>query len=94
MLYNSLQVRVFNIDGFLKEKTLKSLISFMDTLEQSDLLEAQETYVELFDRGRAHCLHLFEHVHGDSRDRGQALVDLSGVYKDAGLLILDLLLAK
>ena len=39
----------------------------------------------LFDRGRATFLHLFEHVHGDSRERGQALVDLARVYERAGL---------
>jgi nitrate reductase delta subunit len=56
-----------------------------DELAASDLLEAQEAYVELFDRGRATSLHLFEHVHGDSRDRGQAMVDLQAVYARAGL---------
>jgi nitrate reductase delta subunit len=58
-----------------------------DELAASDLLEAQEAYVELFDRGRATSLHLFEHVHGDSRDRGQAMVDLKAVYARAGLAI-------
>ena len=45
----------------------------------------QERYVELFDRSRALSLHLFEHVHGESRDRGQAMVDLLQVYEQAGL---------
>lgn len=54
-------------------------------LASCDIYEAQETYVELFDRGRAHSLHLFEHVHGESRDRGQAMVDLRGRYIEAGL---------
>ncbi|MBW6495503.1 MAG: hypothetical protein K0B16_13285 [Burkholderiaceae bacterium] len=36
-----------------------------------------EIEVQTFDRGRAQSLHLFEHVHGDSRDRGQAMVDLA-----------------
>ena len=31
-------------------------------------------------------LHLFEHVHGESRDRGQALVDLRAQYEKAGLV--------
>ena len=51
----------------------------------ADLFDAQERYVALFDRGRATSLHLFEHVHGDSRDRGQAMVDLKDVYERAGL---------
>jgi nitrate reductase delta subunit len=54
-------------------------------LAHDDLIECQETYVETFDRGRAHALHLFEHVHGESRDRGQAMVDLRERYLAAGL---------
>ena len=41
--------------------------------------------METFDRGRATSLHLFEHVHGDSRDRGPAMVDLAQTYERAGL---------
>ena len=44
----------------------------------------QETYVATFDRNRSHSLHLFEHVHGESRDRGQAMVDLLQTYRDHG----------
>src|SRR5512143_2371016 len=53
-------------------------------LASGDLLELQERYVALFDRGRRTSLDLFEHVHGDSRDRGQAMVDLKAVYARAG----------
>jgi nitrate reductase delta subunit len=74
-------------EGFLKGKALKNLLSFMDELSASELLEAQEQYVELFDRGRAHCLHLFEHVHGESRFRGQAMIDLAERYASKGLAI-------
>ena len=44
----------------------------------------QENYVATFDRNRAHSLHLFEHVHGESRDRGQAMVDLLETYRQHG----------
>ena len=44
-------------------------------------------HVELFDRGRGTALHLFEHVHGDSRDRGPAMVDLCQTYEAAGLFL-------
>ncbi|MBK5071752.1 nitrate reductase molybdenum cofactor assembly chaperone [Budviciaceae bacterium CWB-B4] len=54
---------------------------------QGNLLDAQEEYSSLFDRGRATSLLLFEHVHGESRDRGQAMVDLLDQYKQAGLQI-------
>lgn len=52
-----------------------------------DLLTLQENYVALFDRGRATSLHLFEHVHGESRDRGQAMVDLLQMYERHGLTL-------
>jgi nitrate reductase molybdenum cofactor assembly chaperone NarJ/NarW len=49
--------------------------------------QAEAEYVEIFDRGRSTALHLFEHVHGDSRERGPALVDLAQTYEAAGLLL-------
>ena len=50
-------------------------------------LRTEAEYVELFDRGRRTALHLFEHVHGDSRDRGPAMVDLAQTYERAGLYL-------
>lgn len=61
----------------------------MDALRQADPLEAESDYVELFDRGRSTSLHLFEHVHGDSRDRGPALIDLGQTYETAGLILAE-----
>lgn len=63
------------------------LAALMDELSAADALDAQERYVELFDRGRATSLHLFEHVHGEARDRGQAMVDLNALYARHGLAI-------
>ncbi|UDJ84702.1 nitrate reductase molybdenum cofactor assembly chaperone [Kosakonia oryzae] len=60
---------------------------FLRDLTAQDLLDAQSTYSELFDRGRATSLLLFEHVHGESRDRGQAMVDLLEQYERHGLLL-------
>lgn len=57
----------------------------LEDLEKTDLLKSQERYVALFDRSRALSLHLFEHVHGESRDRGQAMVDLQSMYAARGL---------
>jgi nitrate reductase delta subunit len=56
-------------------------------MKSRDLLDLQEDYVALFDRTPSLSLHLFEHIHGDSRDRGQALADLLKVYEDAGLFM-------
>lgn len=74
-------------EGLLSRRALKGILGFMDALGRQELMEAQEIYVDTFDRGRAHCLHLFEHVHGESRDRGQAMVDLAGLYKTKGLAV-------
>lgn len=63
------------------------LLAFMRELQSADLLELQERYVGLFDRSKAVSLHLFEHVHGESRDRGQAMVDLQRLYASKGLLL-------
>ncbi len=56
-------------------------------LARLDPMEVESRYVETFDRGRATSLHLFEHVHGDSRDRGPAMVDLAQTYEKAGLVM-------
>jgi nitrate reductase delta subunit len=69
----------------LSKKVQVGLEEFVNNLETSDLMDSQENYVECFDRGRATSLHLFEHVHGDSRERGQAMVDLLQTYKEGGL---------
>ncbi len=53
----------------------------------SDLFDLQERYVLLFDRTRSLSLHLFEHVHGEGRDRGQAMVDLKALYEQYGLIM-------
>jgi nitrate reductase delta subunit len=54
-------------------------------LETSSLIDLQQQYVATFDRNPSHSLHLFEHIHGESRDRGQAMVDLMEEYKRHGL---------
>ena len=54
-------------------------------LESSSLIDLQQQYVATFDRNPSHSLHLFEHIHGESRDRGQAMVDLMEEYKRHGL---------
>ncbi|MEC5408031.1 nitrate reductase molybdenum cofactor assembly chaperone [Paraburkholderia sp. MPAMCS5] len=61
------------------------LDQFIGYCAERDLFTLQENYVALFDRGRATSLYLFEHVHGESRDRGQAMVDLLRMYEEYGL---------
>ncbi len=69
---------------FIAVQQRDELLALVDELHASDLLHAEERYVDLFDRGRAASLHLFEHLHGEGRDRGQAMVDLKRLYEQAG----------
>ncbi|MBW8268868.1 nitrate reductase molybdenum cofactor assembly chaperone [Caldovatus aquaticus] len=64
---------------------MPALDRLLAELGAGDLLDLQEAYVALFDRTRGLCLNLFEHVHGDSRERGPAMVELAGIYAAAGL---------
>jgi len=64
---------------------LGELEALVDGLLAADPLDAEAAYVQLFDRSRSTSLHLFEHVHGDSRDRGPAMIDLAQTYDQAGL---------
>ena len=59
----------------------------LNEMAAGDLYDLQERYVLLFDRTRSLSLHLFEHVHGESRDRGQAMIDLKSQYEAAGLFM-------
>jgi nitrate reductase delta subunit len=75
-----------------KDSRLSSFIKMqlhklLSELATRDLYDLQERYVLLFDRTRSLSLHLFEHVHGESRDRGQAMIDLKQMYEKQGLEI-------
>jgi len=63
------------------------LDALIESLARAEQLAVEADYVELFDRGRGTSLHLFEHVHGDSRDRGPAMIDLAQTYEKAGLFL-------
>jgi nitrate reductase molybdenum cofactor assembly chaperone NarJ/NarW len=62
----------------------EDLLDLIAEIGHGDLYSAEEHYIDLFDRGRALSLHLFEHLHGDSRDRGAAMVELKRLYTAAG----------
>lgn len=74
-------------EGCLPEKNRDRLDRILEDLATRDLFDCQERYVLLFDRTRSLSLHLFEHIHGESRDRGQAMVDLQQLYESKGLYL-------
>jgi nitrate reductase molybdenum cofactor assembly chaperone NarJ/NarW len=71
-------------EGVLPPDHRAALAPLLDDLAARDLFDLQERYVFLFDRSRSLSLNLFEHVHGDSRARGQAMVDLLETYREGG----------
>ncbi|MCW5722430.1 MAG: nitrate reductase molybdenum cofactor assembly chaperone [Devosia sp.] len=74
-------------DALTRAIDKKRIAPLIAAISDTDLYDAQERYVLLFDRTRSLSLHLFEHVHGESRDRGQAMVDLAAHYEEAGFNI-------
>lgn len=77
----------FAAEGALGPATLQRLEPLLQSYETDDLLDLQADYSELFDRSRKLSLHLFEHVHGDSRERGQAMIDLGAQYASSGIFL-------
>ena len=71
----------------LKPERQIELLALIMLLQNGARLDNEAHYVEVFDRGRATSLHLFEHVHGDSRERGPAMIDLTQTYEKAGLFL-------
>lgn len=71
-------------EGLVSAPRRAAIDDLLAELVGSDIYELQERYFTLFDRSRTLSLHLFEHVHGESRDRGQAMADLIQLYRDHG----------
>lgn len=78
---------VLRLEAVLPAAELVRLEPLLVKFETTELLDLQSAYSELFDRSRSLSLHLFEHVHGDSRERGQAMIDLGQQYVDSGFLL-------
>ena len=71
----------------LSAPRLAELDALIRSIGRPQTLDVESDYVELFDRGCSTSLYLFEHVHGDSRDRGPAMIDLAQTYEKAGLYL-------
>jgi len=76
---------VMRKEALVNAAHLVDVARLANQIAAGDLIDAQENYVGLFDKSRQVSLHLFEHVHGESRDRGMAMVNLREVYGAAGL---------
>ncbi|MDH3419532.1 MAG: nitrate reductase molybdenum cofactor assembly chaperone [Gammaproteobacteria bacterium] len=74
-------------ENLVPASVYERMTGLISEYRNGELIDLQERYVLLFDRTRSLSLHLFEHVHGESRDRGQAMVDLQSLYESHGLAI-------
>lgn len=84
---SSVMATVLEADKLLPARIRADVQKLANEIGSGDLYDLQERYVLLFDRTRSLSLHLFEHVHGESRDRGQAMIDLKTQYEQAGLFM-------
>jgi nitrate reductase molybdenum cofactor assembly chaperone NarJ/NarW len=75
----------FDAEALIPGSIRRQLDVLLGEVATRDLYDLQERYILLFDRTRSLSLHLFEHVHGESRDRGQAMIDLKSMYESKGL---------
>ena len=76
-------------EAALQPARLAEVEALIDSLAAQSDIDAEADYVQLFDSGRRTSLHLFEHVHGDSRDRGPAMIDLAQTFEKAGLYLAE-----
>lgn len=79
-------LEILKVEKWVSADSLAGIKKLIDWMQETDILDVQEEYVSLFDRTPSLSLHLFEHVHGDSKDRGQALVDLGALYREKNLI--------
>lgn len=75
---------VLGQDGLLSAPHLAAIDRLIDALGGCDLMDLQDDYIRLFDRTRSLSLHLYEHLYGEARERGQAMVRLQTLYKFHG----------
>lgn len=78
---------ILDSENLIFKERRKSLDLLIEEIAIGDIYDLQEKYGLLFDRSKTLALHLFEHVHGESRDRGQAMVDLKTLYENEGFYI-------
>lgn len=78
---------ILKAEALLSPQRRQAVEALIEQIATGEVYDLQERYGLLFDRSKTLSLHLFEHVHGESRDRGQAMVDLKAMYEEADLVI-------
>jgi nitrate reductase delta subunit len=78
-------VHILREERLLTSQAVSEVCGFVDWLLDTPQLDVEASYIDAFDRGRSTSLHLFEHVHGDSRERGEAMLKLLLRYRAHGL---------
>ena len=81
--------QALRLEAALQPARAAEVEALIDSLGAQSAIDAEADYVQLFDSGRRTSLHLFEHVHGDSRDRGPAMIDLAQTFEAAGLYLAE-----
>ncbi len=76
--------QALNEERAIPAAELEGVRALIDRLRKSDIMDAQEYWIGLFDRSKRLALHLYEHSYGESRDRGQAMVNLALTYRMNG----------
>lgn len=77
----------FQHDSLISDVRKREVDAMIVSLQMAGPLQREAEYVQTFDTRRNQSLHLFEHVHGDSRDRGPAMIDLTQTYIQHGLYL-------
>ena len=76
--------QIINTESLLSPEQISALGRCIAGMRNQALLDLQEQYVQLFDTNPKHALYLFQHLYGDTPQRGPALADLIGMYRDYG----------
>ena len=78
---------IFESEKILSQVHINQISNFILYIKKNNLLHLQESYVSIFDRQKHFSLYLFEHIHGDSKERGMAMIDLNNLYKKSNFEI-------
>lgn len=80
-------VKLLEKESLLNKKSIRQVERFVDSFKDEDLIDWQQTYTALFDYMTPTSLYLFDHLYGDSKKRGMAMVDLKQFYTTEGMEI-------